>query len=117
MDDMTFAATKAQSIIGPTEDASVVDQLVLSTINAPYKRDITVTVLQECVSKAELAGWSVHVATFFRDVSPNLILSFASVHGISYSKLAEAYRVMKTETGERNPDLETELVAMAASAR
>lgn len=117
IDDMLHATAKSHSIIGPTEDAAVVDKLVLSTINAPYKRDISTATLVECISNAKLAGWPVHVAAFFRDVSPSLILRFASVHGISKFELEHAYRVVTNETGERNPYLEAELVPMAASAR
>lgn len=114
---MAFSETKPNSIIGPTEDASVVDSLVLSTTNAPYKRDITVATLAECIFAAEFGDWLVHVAAFFGDVSPDLVLRFASVHGISKSKLAEAYRAMKAKTGQQNPDLEAELVPIAGSAR
>lgn len=111
---MTFAATIYG--VGAACDASAVDKLVLSTVNAPYKHNISSATLQECISQAKLNDWQVHVATFFTDVSTNLIFSFASSHGISKSKLAEAYMVVKTDTGEWNPDLEAELVPMAAVA-
>lgn len=91
------------------------DGLVLATVNAPYKRDISAAALQECIAKASLNGWPVHVATFFTDVDPFLVFQFADTHGISKSKLAKAYMVMKASTGEHNPDLETELVPLAPS--
>lgn len=93
-----------------------VDQLVLATINAPYKRDISASRLAECLLKADAGGWLVHVATFFTDVRPALVLAFAASHGISRSKLAEAYSAIKTGTGERNVDLETVLEPMATVA-
>lgn len=96
---------------------STVDKLVLATVNAPFKRDISAATLQECIVRAELSAWSVHVATFFTDVSPRLVLSFAAGHGISKSELAEAYVVMKTKTGERNLDLESDLVPLATLTR
>ena len=111
---MNFGATMYS--IDAAEDASVVDKLVLSTVNAPYARNISAATLRKCIVEAKLDDWLVHVATFFTDVSPNLIFKFASSHGVSKSKLAEAYRVMKADTGERNSDLEAELVSMAAVA-
>lgn len=116
MERMTFAVTNAH-MIGAAEGISAVDKLVLSTVNAPYKRDISVTVLEECIVKAKMDAWPVHVATFFTDVAPFLIFGFASAHGISKSKLAEAYLAMKAKTGEQNPDLEVELVPLAPSPR
>lgn len=113
---MVYAMTKTH-VIGAAEGFSAVDGLVLATVNAPYKRDISVAALQECIAKAKLDGWPVHVATFFTDVDPFLVLQFASTHGISKSKLAEAYVAMKAATGEYNPDLEAELVPLAPSPR
>ena len=93
-----------------------VDKLVLATINAPYKRDISASMLAECLLKADGGDWLVHVATFFTDVRPALVLAFAASHGISRSKLAAAYSAIKAETGERNLDLETVLEPMATVA-
>ena len=102
--------------ISPDSDSSAVDKLVLATVNAPYKRDISATILQECIANAEFDEWLVHVATFFTDVAPDLVFAFASSHGISKLKLAQAYLVMKTKTGERNPNLEGELPPLTRSA-
>ena len=93
------------------------DKLVLSAVNASYKRAITVAALQGCIVNADLGEWTVHVATFFTDVSPDLIMGFASSHGISKSQLVAAYLLVKTKTGEHNPDLEVELGAVADSPR
>ena len=113
---MTFVANKVNKA-GTAEGISAVDKLVLATVNAPFKRDISAAALQECIAQAEISKWPVHVATFFTDVSPHLVLSFAAGHGISKSKLAEAYVVMKTKTGERNLDLESDLVPPATLTR
>ncbi len=113
---MAFVATKVHNTEA-AEGISAVDKLVLATVNAPFKRDISAVTLQECIARAELGAWSVHVATFFTDVSPNLVFSFAAGHGISKSKLAEAYVVMKTKTGERNLDLESDLAPLASFTR
>jgi predicted transcriptional regulator len=51
----------------------------------------------------------VHVATFFTDVRPELILKFARLHDVSRAALAQTYRTMKARTGESNPALEAAL--------
>lgn len=116
MKRMAPAATNAH-VIGAAEGFSAVDKLVLSTVNAPYKREISGAVLEECIVNARMDAWLVHVTSFFTEVTPFLIFGFASAHGISKSKLAEAYLAMKAKTGERSPDLEAELVALAPSPR
>ncbi len=98
------------------ERSAAVDGLVLGTVNAPYKREITASTLEACLKSAELGDWPVHVASFFTEVSPNLVFGFAAVHGISKSELARAYLTMKSKTGELNPDLEAELVPVATVA-
>jgi hypothetical protein len=113
---MTYSVSNIHAI-GAAEGFSAVDELVLATVNAPYKRDITVVALRECIANAKVDAWPVHVATFFTDVEPSLIFGFASAHGISKSRLAEAYLAMKAKTGEQNPDLEVELAPLASSPR
>jgi hypothetical protein len=98
-------------------DPSAMDKLVLATVNAPYKRSIDAATLRNCLANLDLDQWLVHVATFFTDVAPELVFKFADQHGISGSKLAKAYLAMEKRTGERNPDLETDLVPMAFSSR
>jgi|ERR1700726_3413529 hypothetical protein len=93
-----------------------VDKLVLATVNAPYKRDITASTLAECMLKADSGDWLVHVATFFTDVSPALIFTFAASHGIPRIKLAQAYLAVKSTTGELNLDLEAVLEPVATVA-
>jgi hypothetical protein len=112
---MTSAATRTHAI-GSAAGVSAVDTLVLATVNAPYKRDISAAILQECIAEASFGDWRVHVATFFTDVAPDLILNFASAHGISKPRLAETYQLIKSKTGERNPELEAKLVSLAPSA-
>ena len=102
--------------LGPASKASDVDKLVLATVNAPYRRNITVSILRECLLKADAGDWLVHVATFFTDVSSGLIFDFAASHGISKSRLAQAYLAMKIKTGEFNLDLEDTLVPLATVA-
>jgi hypothetical protein len=93
-----------------------VDDLVLSAVNAPYRRSIDAATLAGCLATAESGKWPVHVATFFTDVSPDLVLAFAAAHGLSKSQLADAYSASKRRTGERNADLEAKLGSVAAAA-
>lgn len=97
----------------PSRDRSMskreVEELVLGTTNAPYKRSITATELTRGLVSGKSEPWTVHVATFFTDVKPELILKFAKMHGISRRVLASTYRAMKATTGEANPALETVL--------
>jgi hypothetical protein len=92
------------------------DKLVLATVNAPYKRDISAAALCECLAHAEPGAWPVHLASFFTDVDPDLVFGFAASHGISKVALAEAYAAMKAATGECNPILEHELGPLATAA-
>jgi hypothetical protein len=105
---MTKAEPKGGVSWGGKSSAAV-DGLVLGTVNSPYKRNITASILEACLKNAELGDWPVHVASFFTEVRPNLVLGFAALHGISNIKLAHAYLAMKSETGQSNPELETEL--------
>jgi hypothetical protein len=100
-----------------TFNTSTTDQLVLATVNAPYKRDIDAATLRACLAGVKADEWQVHLATFFTDVSTAAIFVFADAHGISKDKLAEAYRAMKARTGESNPRLEAELGQLAAAPR
>jgi excisionase family DNA binding protein len=86
-----------------------VEELVLGTTNAPYKRSITAVELTRALASGKSDLWAVHVATFFTDVKPELILKFAETHGIPRRVLASTYRAMKAATGEANPALETVL--------
>ena len=78
---MTFVTNKGRDI-GTDESISAVDKLVLATVNAPFKRDISAATLRECIAQAKIDEWPVHVAAFFTDVSPSLILDYAAFHGV-----------------------------------
>ena len=73
--------------------------------------------LTVCLSSCESGSWKVHVATFFTEVRPELVLRFAELHGVSMSELASAYHAMKVVTGEANPVLEADLEQLAPTAR
>ena len=96
--------------------AEAVDRLVLAIVNAPYKRTIDAETLAARLAKADPGDWSVHVATFFTEVRPDLVFAFADAHGLTKSKLAQAYFITKNKTREQNPDLEAALAPLAAAA-
>lgn len=83
-----------------------IDQLVLGTTNAPYRRTISSTDLVARLTSRDWQNWITHVVTFFTEVRPELVLQFARLHAIPIKDLAAAYRSMKSATGETNPALE-----------
>jgi hypothetical protein len=93
-----------------------VDELVLGTTNAPYKKVISASQLAKHLASNGTGPWNVHVATFFTDVRTELILKFAAIHGVSKSDLATTYRAVKAATGEANPRLEAALEQLAPAA-
>lgn len=112
------SAALRRAKLSPEPHASVreVDDLVLGTTNAPYRRSIRARELVDSLRSSENGRWTVHVATFFSDVRPELVLKFAELHGVSKRKLASAYRRMKHNTGESNPALEKLLERLAPAA-
>lgn len=90
-----------------------VDQLVLGTTNAPYRRTINSTDLVARLTSRDWQNWIAHVVTFFTEVRPELVLQFARLHAIPIQDLAASYRSMKLATGESNPALESALERLA----
>lgn len=90
-----------------------VDQLVLATTNAPYRRTINSTDLIARLTSRDWQNWIAHVATFFTEVRPELVLQFARLHAIPIQDLAASYRSMKSATGESSPALERALERLA----
>jgi hypothetical protein len=92
-----------------------IDDLVLGTTNAPYRRSIGASELVGALT-GERGQWAVHVATFFTDVRPELVLKFAKFHGIPAGELDFDYGMVKATTGEANPALENLLEQLAPTA-
>jgi hypothetical protein len=90
-----------------------VDQLVLGTTNAPYRRTISSADLVAGLRSRDWQNWIAHAVTFFTEVRPELVLRFARFHAIPIQDLAAAYRSMKSATGETNPALERALERLA----
>jgi excisionase family DNA binding protein len=93
-----------------------IDDLVLGTTNAPYRRSIAAKELVDALMSGVSGQWTVHVATFFTDVRPELALRFAKLHGVPTRELASAYGGVKEATGEANPALEKLLEQLAPTA-
>jgi hypothetical protein len=102
----------------PVQGAPVreIDDLVLGTTNAPYRRSIRAKELVDALRSGASGIWTVHVATLFTDVRPELVLKFAKLHGIPARELTSAYAEIKQVTGEANPALENLLEQLAPTA-
>jgi hypothetical protein len=101
---------------GRNASARKVDDLVLGTTNAPYRRSIHANELVGVLTSGDSGQWKVHVATFFSDVRPELVVRFAQLHGVSSRELASTYSKVKKATGEANPALENLLEQLAPTA-
>jgi hypothetical protein len=70
----------------------------------------------DALTSGESRQRAVHVATFFTDVRPELVLRFAKLHGIPTHELASAYREIKQATGEADLAQENLLGQLAPTA-
>ncbi|MCP3392027.1 helix-turn-helix domain-containing protein [Bradyrhizobium sp. CCGB12] len=113
----TGPATNAENNSLPSSSrafgSSDIDQLVLGTTNAPYRRTMSSTDLVARITSRDWRNWIAHVATFFTEVRPELVLEFAQRHAIPIQDLAASYESMKSTTGESNPALEKALERLA----
>jgi hypothetical protein len=115
-EDKQTAALRAPLETRQGTSVHEIDELVLGTTNAPYRRSIRAKELVDALTSGESGTWTVHVATFFTDVRPELILKFAKLHSIPPRKLTSAYGEIKQATGEANPTLEKLLEQLAPTA-
>lgn len=113
-EDISIAGLLAA--FGEDKGALQIDDLVLGTTNAPYRRSIAAIELANAVTGADVSDWRVHVATFFTEVRPELVVAFARAHGISLPELTRAYHTMRGATGEANPALEKLIEQLAPTA-
>jgi hypothetical protein len=92
--------------------ASNVDGLVLATVNAPWKRSLDADQLALAVTEGQTADYLPQLATFYGEVSPKLVLTFAAAHEIAPKALSATYQQVKKLTGETNAALEPLLVSV-----
>jgi hypothetical protein len=89
-----------------------VDGLVLATVNASWKRTLSADQLALAVTEGQTTQYLPHLATFYGEVSPKLVISFAEDHEIALDKLSATYRQVRELTGETNAALEPLLVRL-----
>ncbi|WP_451984792.1 hypothetical protein [Azospirillum endophyticum] len=93
-----------------------IDNLVLGTVNAPFKRSLDAETLAESVKSADVDTWLSHVVVFFIEVKAHLVIAFAKAHGITIAELQVTYAKIKALTGEINRALDAELSGLANAA-
>lgn len=93
-----------------------VDKLVLGTVNASWKKEVSGDALALKISQSDLSDFLPHIVTFFTEVAPYLVLSFCEKHGIEKSALLKTYDALKALTGEQNISLESALGGLAKAA-
>ena len=78
--------------------------LVLATVNAPYRRQLSAQELADCLLH-EAAAKAVpgHMSSFFGEVGPALQIDFAGQFGISKLKLAASAKAFAAYSGETYP--------------
>ena len=78
--------------------------LVLTTVNAPYSKQLNAQELVHCLlNHAAAVAVPGHMSSFFGDVNPELQLEFASLFGITPAQLAAAAQAFSNYSGESYP--------------
>ncbi len=72
-------------------EGSAVDNLVLGTVNSPWKTLIDAETLVARLSSGGADEWLPHLATFFGEVRAELILAFAVHHAVPADTLRASY--------------------------
>lgn len=85
-------------------DPCSIDELVLGTVNAPYKRLIDAAGLAAALRAADPQVPQLH--SLFSDVSIRLVVKFALKHGISFEELHSAYKSFLAKGGLPYPNFE-----------
>ena len=78
--------------------------LVLTTVNAPYSKQLGAQELAHCLlNEAAAKAVPGHMSSFFGEVDPTLQLEFASQFGITGAQLTSAAKAFGTYSGESYP--------------
>jgi hypothetical protein len=78
--------------------------LVLSTVNAPYAKQLSAQELAFCLLDHEKAkAVPGHMSSFFGEVSPGLQVQFANCFNITQLQLANAAKAFSNYSGEHYP--------------
>ena len=78
--------------------------LVLTTINAPHRRQLTAEELAHCLRDHDAAKAAPgHMSSFFGEVEPELQLEFAHLFNITDAALIAAAKAFALYSGESYP--------------
>jgi hypothetical protein len=78
--------------------------LVLATVNAPYRRQLSARELADCLlDHAAARGIPGHMSGFFGEVAPVLQEDFAREFGITKAQLAASAKAFAAYSGESYP--------------
>jgi hypothetical protein len=87
-----------------TKDEMVTAAQVLTTVNAPYSKQLEAQELAHCLENPAAArAVPGHMSSFFADVTPELQIAFAALFDITPSELAAAAKAFSDYSGERYP--------------
>ncbi|QND54704.1 hypothetical protein HB779_21975 (plasmid) [Phyllobacterium sp. 628] len=78
--------------------------LILTTVNAPYSKQLDAQTLVYCLKNQEAAkAVPGHMSTFFGEVNPLLQKAFAHNNGVSQTQLISAAKAFASYSGESYP--------------
>jgi hypothetical protein len=78
--------------------------LVLTTVNAPYAKQLSAQELADCLlDKAKARASSGHMSSFFGEVEPALQVSFAGLFNIAEPQVVAAAKAFASYSGESYP--------------
>ena len=78
--------------------------LVLTTVNAPYSKQLNAQELAHCLlDYAAAKAVPGHMSSFFGEVKPELQLAFADLFSITHAQLAAAAKAFSSYSGEHYP--------------
>lgn len=78
--------------------------LILTTVNAPYRKQLTARELADCLlDPAAARAVPGHMSAFFGEVDPSLQTGFAEAYGISRLQLAASAKAFAAYSGESYP--------------
>ncbi|MDA0664787.1 MAG: hypothetical protein O3B08_18410 [Proteobacteria bacterium] len=77
---------------------------VLTTVNAPYSKQLDEAGLVHCLKDTAAAkSMPGHMSSFFGEVAPDAQMEFATSHGIPAEALAGAAKTFASYSGESYP--------------
>jgi hypothetical protein len=85
-------------------DGMISPDLVLTTVNAPYSKQLNAQELVHCLlDRAAAKAVPGHMSSFFGDVKPELQSAFAELFGVTHAQLVAAAKPFSSYSGEPYP--------------